>query len=293
MTEDTEMNTFRRTSAFTLIELLVVIAIIAILAAILFPVFAKAREKVRQATCESNLKQLGLGYVQYVQDYDESYPSGTENSASSLYNHYANPSWGWASLIYPYVKSTGIYKCPDDPTAANGSTVPISYAANWSLDNYKSGVPGVTQGSLSAPASTVLLCEVQGVTSNPADSTPGDDNSATVSMDYGFWNQSSMGQLPGRVGVYATGNTPNQPLTGTAVHGIGSNYLACDGHVKWLPATHISPGFIASSATIAETGVSSGTNYASGTGCMDNLPADFNNSGCPHAGTATLTFSPL
>ena len=64
---------------FTLIELLVVIAIIAILAAILFPVFAKAREKARQITCASNLKQIGLGFTQYIQDYDERLPCGTDD----------------------------------------------------------------------------------------------------------------------------------------------------------------------------------------------------------------------
>ena len=100
---------------FTLIELLVVIAIIAILAAILFPVFAKAREKARQASCASNEKQLGLGFIQYTQDNDEEYPYNPNNP--NLTGQTGN--YGWAGPIYPYVKSTGIYKCPDDPTPAN------------------------------------------------------------------------------------------------------------------------------------------------------------------------------
>jgi len=91
---------------FTLIELLVVIAIIAILAAILFPVFAQAREKARQATCESNLKQIGLAVLQYVQDYDEYYPSGNYTLASV--NEYY-----WPNFIYPYVNSTAVFNCPD------------------------------------------------------------------------------------------------------------------------------------------------------------------------------------
>src|SRR5437763_14432141 len=81
-------------SGFTLIELLVVIAIIAILAAILFPVFARARENARRASCQSNQKQLGLGFLQYAQDYDERLPFHQN----------------WAPQIYPYVKSTQIYK---------------------------------------------------------------------------------------------------------------------------------------------------------------------------------------
>src|SRR5579872_1765147 len=98
-----------RNKGFTLIELLVVIAIIAILAAILFPVFAKVREKARQTSCLSNEKQLGLGFVQYVQDNDETYPLDGAYSGTDL-------GQGWGGQIYPYVKSTGVYHCPDDPT---------------------------------------------------------------------------------------------------------------------------------------------------------------------------------
>src|SRR3982750_4482024 len=106
---------------FTLIELLVVIAIIAILAAILFPVFAKAREKARQISCASNERQLGLGFMQYTQDYDECLPT----------THWGTPV-GWAGQLYPYIKSAGLFKCPDDPTASvtvGGVTaVPVSYS---------------------------------------------------------------------------------------------------------------------------------------------------------------------
>src|SRR5205807_9960167 len=98
-----------RRSGFTLIELLVVIAIIAILAAILFPVFAAARAAARKTSCLSNIKQLNLGMQMYLQDYDEKFPGwqwgirATEDSASY-----------WCNAIYPYVKNTGVYRCPDD-----------------------------------------------------------------------------------------------------------------------------------------------------------------------------------
>ena len=112
----------RTRRGFTLIELLVVIAIIAILAAILFPVFARARENARKSTCQSNLKQLGLGMIQYAQDYDETFPQlgGPTNILTpslGTFNYYAgtNVNWqGWATRIFPYIKNTGVYRCPSN-----------------------------------------------------------------------------------------------------------------------------------------------------------------------------------
>ena len=95
----------QRKRGFTLIELLVVIAIIAILAAILFPVFQKVRENARRTACLSNLKQIGLGVVQYNQDYDEKMPNGTSPYGSAS---------GWAVQVYPYLKSIAVFQCPDD-----------------------------------------------------------------------------------------------------------------------------------------------------------------------------------
>ncbi|MEI6501849.1 MAG: DUF1559 domain-containing protein [Armatimonadota bacterium] len=104
---------------FTLIELLVVIAIIAILASILFPVFAKAREKARQSSCMSNLKQLDLGFQAYAQDYDEQFPfSGAAFTDPFPYGIWINKTVGaatWnvaAGAIYPYVKNSQIFLCP-------------------------------------------------------------------------------------------------------------------------------------------------------------------------------------
>ena len=106
---------------FTLIELIVVIAIIAILAAILFPVFAQAREKARQTSCLSNMKQMGLGVMQYVQDYDETYPYAYINTGGAS----ASTSFGytqWTGMIQPYVKNEGIFVCPSDPSKGHPPT---------------------------------------------------------------------------------------------------------------------------------------------------------------------------
>lgn len=114
-------------SAFTLIELLVVIAIIVILAAILFPVFARAREYARSISCISNLKQISLGMLMYEQDYDEAYPSIIANStmgdgcAPDL--GWFNANGGWAVLVYPYIKNGQIFHCPssESPFWLSGS----------------------------------------------------------------------------------------------------------------------------------------------------------------------------
>jgi len=107
-----------RRRGFTLIELLVVIAIIAILAAILFPVFAKAREAARATSCRSNLKQVATSYTMYIQDYDEMMPTGTQGSGAPTCND-AFVSVGWrghvANVLVPYVKNGGVWACPSDP----------------------------------------------------------------------------------------------------------------------------------------------------------------------------------
>ena len=128
-------------TAFTLIELLVVIAIIAILAAILFPVFARARENARRSSCLSNVKQIGLGLLQYAQDYDESFPAARTTGTSV--------SWRW--MIQPYLKSTQVNSCPSRQgkqftTGGNGLTFEISYGGNWIPGGGPTGINSYTNG---------------------------------------------------------------------------------------------------------------------------------------------------
>ncbi len=148
---------------FTLIELLVVIAIIAILAAILFPVFAKAREKARQSSCLSNEKQILLAQVQYTQDYDEKFPPGHND-------HFPNgQGMAWCQILQPYVKSTQVFRCPDDSdtswpwiqTPPPGVAAPFhtSYGGNWQINLDCNNGGGINLAGLSSPATTVYIAD--------------------------------------------------------------------------------------------------------------------------------------
>jgi prepilin-type N-terminal cleavage/methylation domain-containing protein len=157
----------RKRNGFTLIELLVVIAIIAILAAILFPVFAQAREKARQATCLSNMKQIGIGVMMYVQDWDGTYPPdrvaalpGGQGCDQKMIT--------WKTATLPYVKSIEIYRCPSNPKNKEGDetkgaepafpTFPVGYSYNGTL-LHMSVQRALKEASVPEPARYILLVE--------------------------------------------------------------------------------------------------------------------------------------
>jgi len=209
---------------FTLIELLVVIAIIAILAAILFPVFARAREKARQASCQSNLKQLALAALMYAQDYDEvnlAYLRGYTHTGQTG-NALAYSSW--AEQIEPYAKNWQMFKCPSNaaygPAFVNccsRTSEMWGYAiCGFSYPGKQYLMGGVAMAVIQVPAETVWITEYQG---------PG------TGCEFVY------------PGVYAWGIAPAsyaEPCLGGRVnHNDGSNYAYYDGHVKWMNQTAI------------------------------------------------------
>ncbi|MFO7945561.1 MAG: DUF1559 domain-containing protein [Armatimonadota bacterium] len=208
-----------RTKGFTLIELLVVIAIIAILAAILFPVFARAREKARQTSCLSNAKQLGLAVQMYVQDYDGTFPKAIMYPACDMgelgynYGH-------WYVLMYPYVKNGQVYRCPSRSKNGLNSTstcaaLGVKYSElgyGWNIGttdgaytdgfgySYLDGEPYRHLAEIDEPSRTICLGDI-----------------SYYSGNYRFL-------------LYSANTAYSLP----DLHNGGGNYAFADGHAKWL-----------------------------------------------------------
>jgi prepilin-type N-terminal cleavage/methylation domain-containing protein len=193
-----QMETKKRNHGFTLIELLVVISIIALLAAILFPVFARARENARRASCSSNVKQIMLGVMQYTQDYDERVPGSSANNDRTFYDY-----------VEPYIKSRAVFVCPSNSKKSVGYGYNYAYFAKLPANAPISG-GCINIASVQKPAETVMLT----------------DNSAGRDFDYAprYWRTFGGAET---YGLNDYGDVSDRHFEGTVVGW-------ADGHAKWL-----------------------------------------------------------
>ncbi len=242
----------RSAVGFTLIELLVVIAIIAILAAILFPVFAQAREKARQTSCLSNMKNIVLAEIMYVQDYDETLPR-IRNYNMPL----VTPKWAWGiqDSLAPYVKNDDVWKCPSDSIQrddcdTDGYGKPISYSFThggnsdpWNCFGlhgyYASWQNSLSLAQIGAPADTISMFELW--------------TTASYTQGYAYWryrtfeaaNYSSSGgdfaQYPKVVSATWCSASPGAGRFAIGSHSQMANYAFIDGHVKALRPKSLLP----------------------------------------------------
>ena len=212
---------------FTLIELLVVIAIIAILAAILFPVFARAREKARMASCLSNVKEMALGVMMYSQDHDETTPGAYGNSSNP--SGIARPPgpvtastnwWKWPDMIYPYVKNLQIFHCP------SGFHSRCDYNANRRAMRADHNTPGTKLATLPKPAETIGIYDSYGLSSCGLPHGYRLDSNGSRKWCYGFPAVNAF-EFPG----------DNTYAHDYSRHNNGCNYSFMDGHAKWLQNT--------------------------------------------------------
>lgn len=248
-----------RKTGFTLIELLVVIAIIALLAAILFPVFARARENARKSSCSNNLKQIGIAMLQYTQDYDETTVPGIINPGGGLV--------GWCQLVQPYIKSNQAFKCPSDSYGGtnngNLAATPVapfvprfhsSYAINFDSIG-SSEQTGIAISDIQKPAGVVWAADkgMTGQTTAPFINPTSTNNQTKLENAWYIANA-----WTGVAGTYGTNNSDkNTNVNGGDQHWSAPNprhldtcnFLFMDGHVKAQPVSRIYYG----GATVAAT----------------------------------------
>lgn len=255
----------RSGTGFTLVELLIVLGIIAVLAAIIFPIFASVREKGRRTACLSNERQLGIAMQQYVADENGVFP-----------NELVFPGDKWVTGSYPYVKDIALYRCSDGNADTYGCSpspqtgFPLGYGLNTNLGHFQDSARplrpvGYSLSALTAPAKTVLFFEVEGSAivdtrlEHHDDSTVGNGGDTGSAQSDGHGGDLTDPTYPisggiGELATYATGKVGGRGLNGAPKNGVvlyagstprhsgGANYAACDGHALWLRPDLVSGG---------------------------------------------------
>jgi prepilin-type N-terminal cleavage/methylation domain-containing protein len=232
-------------TGFTLIELLVVIAIIAILAAILFPVFARAREKALANTCLSNVKQITLSCLMYCTDYDNRFPNlYLTNYGETAANRIAHGNWTWYDPLEPYIKNAQIWVCPDDPTVPYNDMPDLpsapSYVANGALFGNGNNSPGFPINMIQNVAETYVIGPIN-ANQNPR----------------------LMGYGTGGDWWFAITNLQANIYTALFRHNNGENWGLADGHAKfynWQQFYYLSCG-TAAAPTPLPAGYAFGADY--------------------------------
>ena len=249
-----------RRKGFTLIELLIVIAIIAILTAILFPVFARARENAKRASCASNMKQTGLAMMQYNQDFDERYvPYSSDGTSTGV----AVP---WNIVLQPYTKSTQVLLCPSNTISpvetsigvSPARTITVNYTYNFNIAT-NTGSTAKSLAQIQLPSQTPMILEALGGIYPAATPTVNqsliflaNNNASGVAGMEGRALKTPATLSGGWTGLYQPSGTASTWVTGqfwgsgsAAIHFEGSNLLFADGHVKWMKNRGVVSGYAA------------------------------------------------
>lgn len=254
-------------NAFTLLELLIVVAIIALLAAILFPAFARVQENARRATCQSNLKQLGLGVMQYSQDYDERYPpcwigmwSEVGSPGSNTIDDNGKKTETLVDMLDPYIKSAQIWKCPSVHGSPRVQSRPSDYGYNFGLlgcdisnPDYTTGPTyTIIEGAINEPSRTIMMADIMWAASDTGglhwvswNNGGSDQNPETWQTSFGseyqgpYLNRNMIAlgfpqkvSGPTRSWVMIGGDWSPAGYLAYWRHFSRANVLYCDGHVK-------------------------------------------------------------